>query len=1312
MRTTTGPEDAVLSAPTYQPNWRVKIANGSGTMKDWSSWVEDVLYDEQIDTQVSQMDLQIRRDFGSTLSLSPLRTDSTLNVLDDNVTFSPAIDVGRAITVELATTPVHTAPVAGDWKLVFAGNTDDLDFDTSPMHLVSRDSGGKIVDAFVETEVVEPAVASLEVGIQRLLDVRFGAGVIPLFTPTPSGYALNAYKQQVQSVAAAIDALEQLNGWDTRYRWDNTSSTFKYTLSDPGRAKVIPDYTFGPSRILSVTKLGFQRKSVRNVIVVSYKDIATGVRTSFTASDATSISRYDRQVLLITEDDLSPINTLAQATTMANFILADLKDPKAEQEIDMFLWWPAQLNDLYRFSANGRHYNTDQDWAVVGIKHHIALGQHRTTLTVRGKPTGGYDTWINRSDPRGASGIPNPKLQAYIQGGGAAADGSEDLTFSADGGDAPLTWRTRAINSRTGVGAWSAWNPNSGGFALPYTYTQVRGPRWNYTVEFQYQDGTGRFSNIASYVTGGQIDSLDSTTGRVARGIPSNDGNYSLAASDTAGMTAHANVKESGLKFVNRLYAKPLSSSPDTADSVGNGVSQRAIPFSVLRASDGFLLSGASDGATIGSVSAGRVARSMHGLFLDTFEGSVLAWTKYAGNAATTAVITPAVGVVGSQAMHIAYDGWFIADSIYPYDATKLHRITTAAKLVAGSAGAGKDGYYCGVACYDVNMVSLGICWIASFNTTLVTGAYQPFAGFFKGTSAGGSSNSPDAAAPGTLLTGTVYIRPIVIGNYTASTGDTYIDYVSIMAMDEDASDRTYTTIGTGQTLKSAAKESGGKAVNRLFGKPLSSDPDTLDSTPDGTSYGKPLLTRLSAGKPLIDFGETIHVNKTQDYIADSASRFASPVPNATSDVVLVASSGVTLGGNNATKTGGAAGWGTDQVYSKDGYTGGAFASVVAIAPSGQDAMFGLNTDPTTDANWTSLDYALQITSGTIWSYENGVYTGLTWPCAAGDVLTITYDGSNVRYLQNGTVLRTVAVAAGIKFFFDSAFNAVGSQLNNIRFGPMSSNDASSVGAGVLTGGITQSNGASPKNIASGRYSIGTGVHAATISFPSNYQNPPAVNILGGISYEPASVWGTAAQADAGGGGTLATAAARQIDEVVAYNVTTSGATLRARLRQASASTARSNAFPSTALGDGGTAVVTVASAPANNDTYTASYTAEATSTTPPGKTCSVSMTISLQYYNGSSWITVASATYSASDPVGGAADTGLISATLVATVSGLISTSQMRLLVTSNSGAGSRTYVCNPGNLTYTTTAGDQYVTKTPAGLGINLSVEVVGAS
>jgi hypothetical protein len=158
---------------------------------------------------------------------------------------------------------------------------------------------------------------------------------------------------------------------------------------------------------------------------------------------------------------------------------------------------------------------------------------------------------------------------------------------------------------------------------------------------------------------------------------------------------------------------------------------------------------------------------------------------------------------------------------------------------------------------------------------------------------------------------------------------------------------------------------------------------------------------------------------------------------NASADISLVPRVYAAVAGNSISKTASGGSWDSD-VYSKESFTGGAFASAVAPNTS-THTMFGLNTDPLTDSSFTSLDYAWYVQpGGGLVVYQSGaaVLSGLTY--VAGDVFTITYDGLNVNYYQNG-VLRygPVLVGSGLKLYFDSSLYDVGLCLTNVRFGPM-----------------------------------------------------------------------------------------------------------------------------------------------------------------------------------------------------------------------------------------------------------------------------------
>jgi hypothetical protein len=125
------------------------------------------------------------------------------------------------------------------------------------------------------------------------------------------------------------------------------------------------------AQYIDVVSLEIDRTTVRNDVKVFFGPVLTDgySRAVAAASDGTSAARYGARNIIIQEDTSSAIDTQAEADTMAAAILADLKDPKAEQSIEMLYYWPVEVTDLHRYSANGVHYNANQDLAVVRIRH-------------------------------------------------------------------------------------------------------------------------------------------------------------------------------------------------------------------------------------------------------------------------------------------------------------------------------------------------------------------------------------------------------------------------------------------------------------------------------------------------------------------------------------------------------------------------------------------------------------------------------------------------------------------------------------------------------------------------------------------------------------------------------------------------------------------------------------------------------------------------------------------------------------------------------------------------------------------------------
>jgi hypothetical protein len=182
------------------------------------------------------------------------------------------------------------------------------------------------------------------------------------------------------------------------------------------------------------------------------------------------------------------------------------------------------------------------------------------------------------------------------------------------------------------------------------------------------------------------------------------------------------------------------------------------------------------------------------------------------------------------------------------------------------------------------------------------------------------------------------------------------------------------------------------------------------------------------------------------------------PADNAGSDTTLVASSNINMIGNSATKTTATGAWDA-QVYSLDSYTGGAYAACRIVTAA---FMLALDSNPTENATYSNLDYAIYpsligTTNNDLYIYENGVSRGVFGTWAVGDILAVTYDGSNVRYLKNGVVLRPpTSVAANLKLYLDTSFLTVNSSVTNLRFGPMSSNQWADVGGSAAVDATIQ----------------------------------------------------------------------------------------------------------------------------------------------------------------------------------------------------------------------------------------------------------------
>lgn len=193
-------------------------------------------------------------------------------------------------------------------------------------------------------------------------------------------------------------------------------------------------------------------------------------------------------------------------------------------------------------------------------------------------------------------------------------------------------------------------------------------------------------------------------------------------------------------------------------------------------------------------------------------------------------------------------------------------------------------------------------------------------------------------------------------------------------------------------------------------------------------------------GRPLIEC-----VDGTQSSLREYFTEGA--VLNTYIETQIFVTQNTSATGNTIRKTGGTNSSWDSQAYSKNGFTNGAFCT---FSPDQilMNTMVGLNrsTDVSTNDYWT-IDYAFYCNNGgDLRIYESGTDVGSVGTYAIGDLLSVTYDGSRISYIKNGSVLRTVAVSITQALHFDSSFYVSNTSISKVNFGPMSPNNWTNIG--------------------------------------------------------------------------------------------------------------------------------------------------------------------------------------------------------------------------------------------------------------------------
>lgn len=269
------------------------------------------------------------------------------------------------------------------------------------------------------------------------------AAIPQLYTPSIPTWLIRAGTQKRMPVWQAMKALVAQLGWELRSVYDASTTSWRLTLREPPRTKTVPDFTWHPNTTDSagafvpsfltnpMAQHGVQ--DVRNDIEGTYSDPAdldaagNPKRKTVQRNNAASITAYGRRWMAVAEGATSQINTQTEMERLLDNLLLDLKDPFYTRDVVLPYFYAAELGDLYRFKADGYTTTSDLDLAVVGIEdEQDESGAARTRLTVRGKPSGGFQRWremfdggalVKRSGPSVGPGAPTGLSYSRVVGG-------------------------------------------------------------------------------------------------------------------------------------------------------------------------------------------------------------------------------------------------------------------------------------------------------------------------------------------------------------------------------------------------------------------------------------------------------------------------------------------------------------------------------------------------------------------------------------------------------------------------------------------------------------------------------------------------------------------------------------------------------------------------------------------------------------------------------------------------------------------------------------------------------------------------------
>lgn len=445
-------EDDLYDRGNYTVHLKVEVEDENGAMQDLTNiegqdYLVSFEYGKDLDTVTSDATVTVRRQFYKK-NLAPWMTGSPLYGTSEAL-----IDLTREVRALVAVVPADTQPTNRDFLEQWRGFVDAIAWGEETMDVKCRGQYSALDDNFIESDgelaygsdvgvdaetVMQSIINDNDPHARDTSTYYRGERVPQIYTPTTPNFGIHPFSQKMEPTGTALQVINDLNGYRLAYDFDATTRQDRLTYQTPDRAASTPDRTFTDDDYLAVETIAINLDMIRNVVEVGVHN-GTGVetnddpRTYYTRTDTTSIGKYGRLFARIGEGNTSLLNSQGEAEALAQAVVDDLALPEAEMQIVLPFFRQVEINDFYRFSSNGVHFDSNLDLAVYGFTHTFdESGEVTTSLMLRGRPASKVRGWRDQ--------IVMPGMQPTIPGLAPANPTAAPTASVTNGGLARVEW--------------------------------------------------------------------------------------------------------------------------------------------------------------------------------------------------------------------------------------------------------------------------------------------------------------------------------------------------------------------------------------------------------------------------------------------------------------------------------------------------------------------------------------------------------------------------------------------------------------------------------------------------------------------------------------------------------------------------------------------------------------------------------------------------------------------------------------------------------------------------------------------------------